>query len=516
MKIFLNILFFLGGTLAYGQNFITPVSWKWATLNYSCPPEIVNFPTGLDYSSGPKCMKIDSMGNVYLLGLIQVSTGMDYTLAANTTNSNTFTQNNPFITNAGYSFYLLKLDSTGQLVWCKDIVTAGIWEGMSFELFVDAKTSTSLVLCPTGSEIIFSGQKIRTQGTSGAVFSFDLNGNLIDTTWYVNNLTQGDSASFLYSKPGLWPNQFDVVKHTLKGDELLKTFNYSIPQFIYNPFENQYFSLSFGSDVIRVFDSKLNQIKNIQLTGDVPDMKGTSFDIVFKPNGDFMILYLESANKVHKLLYIDSTYQCKWSKYLGNSAAFDADGNPWSYYSNTGLVAGKRVFPYRGTSSVAVKLNPLNGEPTGDYISPSYTSYCLGSDDFCIDSKNRFYMSGTFRYEIEFGNTVLSHICNNKAYGRTQYVAMASPGKEINRLTSKIGKTEMESGVFLYPNPTTDFINFDIEEKVNEITAISLDGRQTALIFENDKIDVSNLESGIYALEIKTDSGVFRGKVVKI
>ncbi|MCB9261860.1 MAG: T9SS type A sorting domain-containing protein [Flavobacteriales bacterium] len=78
------------------------------------------------------------------------------------------------------------------------------------------------------------------------------------------------------------------------------------------------------------------------------------------------------------------------------------------------------------------------------------------------------------------------------------------------------GINDISEYINFYPNPTTDFINFDIEEKVNEITAVSLDGRQTVLIFENDKIDVSNLESGIYVLEIKTDSGVLRGKVVKL
>ena len=65
------------------------------------------------------------------------------------------------------------------------------------------------------------------------------------------------------------------------------------------------------------------------------------------------------------------------------------------------------------------------------------------------------------------------------------------------------------------PNPANSIINIESEAFILSIKIIDIAGRITLPIFSNNKIDVSNLASGIYFLEAKTDSGVVTKKFIK-
>lgn len=522
MKKISSLLFLISSIfVADAQNFNTNYAWKWAVLNYSCPEDIIDYPTGLDYSEGPDCMGIDSMGNVYLFGLLEVSEGLDYTLAANTNSAKSFTQNNQYNTNVNTSLYLMKLNNKGEIVWCKDIVTPGIGKDMELTLYVDAKSATSHILLNAGFEIKLNDEFVHTPysgGVNGTMLSFNSEGNLIDTVWYINNLIPGDSGSFLYTKPGPWPNQFDIVRHTFSGDKVLTTFNYSVPNLIYNPYQNVYYSFSAGSSSIRIFDKDLVQKNSIIITGDAPDMLGTDFKVAFKKNGDFMITYYDQKAYANWLLYIDSDHKCKWFRTAGSVAAFDGDGNPWTYYKQLGLVEGKHIVPFRGGSCVAIKLDEENGNLTDDFVAPTYTSFCIGSDNFLIDQQNRFYMAGTFRYEIEFGKTVLSQVCSNKAFGRTQFVSMATPGKDSTRFSTGIREFDSEFTTSVYPVPFSDRLFVNTENVIDELCIYNLNGQQLFRVSLNAsfaELDLSFLNAGVYHLKLISGNRITFRRITK-
>ncbi|MCB9261859.1 MAG: T9SS type A sorting domain-containing protein [Flavobacteriales bacterium] len=149
--------------------------------------------------------------------------------------------------------------------------------------------------------------------------------------------------------------------------------------------------------------------------------------------------------------------------------------------------------------------------PIKPYVWISEDSIVVNPEMMDLSSEWFDYMEsvGLVRYYLDAMNSYYS-----TDLGYAKFPNGCEMGEKHFRFTS-VENRSLKT-IDLYPNPTTDFINLDIEEKVNEIMAVSLDGRQTVLIFENDKIDVSKLESGIYVVEIKTDSGVLRGKVVKL
>ena len=65
------------------------------------------------------------------------------------------------------------------------------------------------------------------------------------------------------------------------------------------------------------------------------------------------------------------------------------------------------------------------------------------------------------------------------------------------------------------PNPANSIINIESEAFILSLKIIDIAGRITLPIFSNNKIDVSNLASGVYFLEAKTNNGVVTKKFIK-
>lgn len=66
------------------------------------------------------------------------------------------------------------------------------------------------------------------------------------------------------------------------------------------------------------------------------------------------------------------------------------------------------------------------------------------------------------------------------------------------------------------PNPTNSTLTITTQDKINSINIIDLIGRKTNLTnFESNKINVSNLQNGIYFIEIVTENGLQTQNFIK-
>jgi uncharacterized delta-60 repeat protein len=66
------------------------------------------------------------------------------------------------------------------------------------------------------------------------------------------------------------------------------------------------------------------------------------------------------------------------------------------------------------------------------------------------------------------------------------------------------------------PNPTNSILNIKTQETLKSINIIDLLGRKTNITkFENNAIDLSNLQNGVYFLEITTENGLQTQKFIK-
>ncbi|MDQ0595649.1 ELWxxDGT repeat protein [Chryseobacterium ginsenosidimutans] len=74
------------------------------------------------------------------------------------------------------------------------------------------------------------------------------------------------------------------------------------------------------------------------------------------------------------------------------------------------------------------------------------------------------------------------------------------------------------SAIQVYPNPVSDNFSLKVKDdyKIEAIKIFDASGKQVKnIIYNNDKINVADLSSGIYFLKIKTDKGEYLSKIIK-
>lgn len=83
---------------------------------------------------------------------------------------------------------------------------------------------------------------------------------------------------------------------------------------------------------------------------------------------------------------------------------------------------------------------------------------------------------------------------------------------------SAVGIGEQENNITLsiYPNPVSNQLILDLDEKIEIITIMDIKGKEVKkLTPANNIVDVSNLTIGIYFLQIQTDKGLVSKKFIK-
>ena len=90
----------------------------------------------------------------------------------------------------------------------------------------------------------------------------------------------------------------------------------------------------------------------------------------------------------------------------------------------------------------------------------------------------------------------------------------------LNLTINHVGFSENMIGALeVYPNPTSGMLYIKGLDKLNNITSIELTDNKGALIkkigIKEEEIDLSNLSTGIYFLQIKHANGSGRIKLIK-
>jgi hypothetical protein len=82
---------------------------------------------------------------------------------------------------------------------------------------------------------------------------------------------------------------------------------------------------------------------------------------------------------------------------------------------------------------------------------------------------------------------------------------------------SVLGTSEasVKNQVAIYPNPTTDYINVKAKYGIINTEIYDATGRKVSSQFNTDKVDVRNLQTGNYIINIETKEGKTSGKFIK-
>lgn len=98
-------------------------------------------------------------------------------------------------------------------------------------------------------------------------------------------------------------------------------------------------------------------------------------------------------------------------------------------------------------------------------------------------------------------------------YGGDGYVDRIAINNEAALSTSEIVKRT--ESISIYPNPTSDILNIGTKEKVQSASIFDMSGRKIEAKVMDNAVDVTNLERGIYIINIQTEKGTTSEKFIK-
>ncbi len=84
-------------------------------------------------------------------------------------------------------------------------------------------------------------------------------------------------------------------------------------------------------------------------------------------------------------------------------------------------------------------------------------------------------------------------------------------------ITGEVSISKIEENINIYPNPANSFVNIKAETEITNIKIFNYLGQQVIYVNKNTnitQIDVSNLNSGVYFMKIKTKAGSFVRKLI--
>lgn len=115
------------------------------------------------------------------------------------------------------------------------------------------------------------------------------------------------------------------------------------------------------------------------------------------------------------------------------------------------------------------------------------------------------YLTGLVRGNATFGN--LSFTTTNPLL-YTPFLA------KIQNTPLSVAQSNLAT-IHIYPNPVKDFLTIQTSESILSTAVYGINGQRITLPFANNQIDFSGVANGVYVVEILTEGGVRREKVVR-
>ncbi len=211
----------------------------------------------------------------------------------------------------------------------------------------------------------------------------------------------------------------------------------------------------------------------------------------------------------------------------------------------TGTTSDPLTYETQGTYTITWTFDDGNGNSidvgqtviVDDVTNPTIT--CVGNQEVDADDTHTYTVAGTeFDPTVTDDNCGVASVINNfnstatldgaaLPEGRTTitWTVIDIAGNEtqcsfVVLVNAYVGINKLaEFGVLIYPNPTNGRINFEFaNNNIKQIIISDLSGKvliEKTEIRQNEIINISSFETGIYIIRIQTDKEIYTTKIVK-
>ena len=83
---------------------------------------------------------------------------------------------------------------------------------------------------------------------------------------------------------------------------------------------------------------------------------------------------------------------------------------------------------------------------------------------------------------------------------------------DLNTTLSTIESTK--DNIEIYPNPVTDYLHIEVDEKINSVKLLDFLGKEILKV-QSNRIDLSNISKGMYIVKVKTLSNTYTKEIIK-
>lgn len=183
-----------------------------------------------------------------------------------------------------------------------------------------------------------------------------------------------------------------------------------------------------------------------------------------------------------------------------NGLAYLTNGVTSGFYNITGLTT--TTFPANTWINVGYSYNTTTGQIT--YVINGGNPLVLNVTGFSTPA-------GLIPNEFDVYSTPATGNTASTTFGIDNYQVIASSNTVL--ATEEI--VAKNDRISIYPNPTTDFVNIKSSKKVKNIEVFDISGRKMSAELNGDKVDVRNLQSGSYLINVETEGRNYTEKFIK-
>ena len=446
------------------------------------------------YDERGQSVSTDASGNVFMTGYF-----ISPTISFGTT-----TLTNTYASNLYSDFFIVKYDTSGNVLWAKS--AEGAYDDSGQSVSTDASGNvfiTGIYYSPT----ITFGTTTLTKANPTSNYSdifivkYDASGNMLWATSAEDGLFNDDGRSLSTDASGnVFIAGYFASPTITFGTTTLTNTNSSWDIFIvkYDSSGNVLWAKSAGGTAYDIGNSvSTDAIGNVFMTG-----------IYYSPTITFGITTLTNANNVADIFIVkyDASGNVLWAKSaegtwydLSYGVCTDVIGNVFitgAFYSPTITFGTTTLTNVNAANDIFI----VKYDASGNVLwakSAGGTGYDEGYA-VSTDASGNVFLTGNFGSpNINFGTTTLT---NTDTTGSFRDIFIA-------KLDGTTGTNDIKNAnIKIYPNPTNNIINIEglTKNENNTIQIFDVQGKLviTKNISEKGTIDLSELNKGVYVIKI--------------
>jgi hypothetical protein len=238
--------------------------------------------------------------------------------------------------------------------------------------------------------------------------------------------------------------------------------------------------------------------------------------------------YDDNGNLTYKISNNWDGIDSSWIKNYEQNYSYDAYGNTifknklvWDTITNDWIGDYEENYLYDASGNALLKNKLVWDTTTNKFLTEHQTDYAYDFEtqfsEIIYPSEYEYWHISNLKYFDQYANTMLQKTYSEQKNNQLEPTEVFNFYYSEKNITSTNNFAQQK--IKVYPNPATNFIQFDGIEKSKQalVELYNLNGEKilSKEINKGRKLAISHLTSGMYLFKLTQDSQINLGKIIK-